>query len=84
MAAAGAAIAAQPLLAGTAEAACQTCGPSARCHQCTGTVGRCAPGYAYTGYTWTCCQNRRTVLWCWDCTRQGRMCHCARSSSTAC
>lgn len=86
LAAAGLALGAEAVLATPASAACTNCGPSPKCGCCTATVGRCCSGYRYTGYTWLCCQNRSTALYCWDCIRNstGRRCYCNRGSQLAC
>jgi hypothetical protein len=82
LAAAGVLIGANLATAPAAEAtAC--CGPSSRCACCSTTPGRCCSGYRYTGYTWACCYSGRSWT-CWDCTRNGRRCHCARGTQNIC
>jgi hypothetical protein len=85
LAAAGLALGAQTLGADRAEArTCRTC-CCTRCGCCTQTVGRCCSGYSYTGYTWVCCYQRTTALFCWDCRKSDlSTCYCSKSSSISC
>ncbi len=85
--AAGLALGAQALGAHRAAASdriCTNCS-GGLCGCCTATVGKCCSGYSYTGYTWICCYNRSTALYCWDCWRPDRtQCFCRKGSQLAC
>jgi hypothetical protein len=85
VAAAGAALAAQPLLADTAEAANCCAGVRASC--CQSTIGSCCSGYTYTGYTWYCCSGPDVRAYvCWDCRQNssGLVYYCNRQTQLVC
>ena len=71
--------------ASTAEATTDglLCCTGAECAACSGQPSRCASGYTYTGYTWTCCSSG-SVRYCTDCRRNGSTCTCQSGSQLKC